>query len=80
MQHQKKLPFNSTLIGGEKQYMIISNNTEKAFDNLRGSFMIRKTTPTTLGVEDFPGSPGKNVSDKAEDMGSIPALGRFHMP
>ena len=38
--------------------MIISNNTEKAFDNLQGSFMIRKTTPTKLGVEDFPGSHG----------------------
>ena len=74
------MPFNSTLIEGEKQYMMISNNTEKAFDNLQGSFMIWKTNPIKLGVEDFPGSPVKNMSDKAEDMGSIPALGRSHIP
>ena len=39
-----------------------------------------ETNPEKL-TEDFPGDPGvKNLSCSAGDTGSIPGLGRSHMP
>ena len=60
---------------GKNTHMIISINTEKAFDKIQHTFMIK-----TLN-KGFPGGTVvKNTPANAGDMGSSPGPGRSHKP
>ena len=57
-----------------KNHMIISIDTEKAFDKIQHPFMIKS-------LQGFPcGAVVENLPANAGDTGSSPGLGRSHMP
>ena len=54
--------------------------TGKAFHEANG-FIKDESVAITNGGRVFPGGPvAKNLPANIEDTGSIPGLGRFHMP